>query len=59
MNFVADNIGGNTIYISLVIRVSNRYRKSNTISNLWIAQPIMIVDQINMVKLEILSNIKK
>lgn len=30
----ADNIDGSTIYTSLIIRVKNRYEKSNTIFNL-------------------------
>ncbi len=55
----ADNIDGSTIHTSLAISVKNRYRKSNTISNLWTAQYIMIVDEISMVKLEILSNMEK
>ncbi len=33
-DIVVDNIGGNTIYTSLAIGIRNRYKKSNTISNL-------------------------
>ncbi len=55
----ADNIGGSTIYTSLAIGVRNRNGKSNTISNLWTARCIMIMDEISMVELEMLSNMGK
>lgn len=55
----ADNIGGSTIHTSLTIDVKNRHRTLNAISNLWTTQDIMIVDKINMVKLEILSKMGK
>ncbi len=54
-----DNIGDSIIHTSLAISIRNKYKKSNKISNLCIAQYIMIVDKINMVELEILSNIGK
>ena len=54
-----DNIIDSTIYISFAIGVKNRYRKSNIIFNLWTAWCIMIMDEISIVKLEILSNIEK
>lgn len=59
MGAAADNIGGSTIHTSLAIGVRNRHGKSNAISNLWTARCIMIVDEISMVKLEMLSNIGK
>ncbi len=56
---VIENIGDSTIYISLTIGVRNWYGKSNTISNLWIAWYKMIVNEISIVKLEMISNMEK
>lgn len=56
---VADNIGGSTIHTSLAIIVRNRYGKSNTISNLWTAQYIIIIDKIGIIKPEMLFNMEK
>ncbi len=55
----ADNIGGSTIHTSLAIGIRNRHGKSNAISNLWTARCIMIVDEISIVELEMLSNMRK
>lgn len=54
-----DNIGINIIHTSLAIGVKNKNGKLNIIFNLWITQYIIIVNKINMVKLEIISNMKK
>ncbi len=55
----ADNIGGSTIHTSLAISIRNRHGKSNILSSLWTAQCIMIVDELSMVKMEMLSNMGK
>lgn len=53
------NIDGNIIYTSLAIGVKNMFRSSNTISKLWMAWYIIIVDEVSIVELEMLSNIRK
>lgn len=59
INAETDNIGGNTIYTSLIIRVKNRHKNSNIISNLWTAQYIIIVDKISMINPKMFFNIEK
>ncbi len=59
IGLVADNIGGSTIHTSLVIGIRNKHGKSNILSSLWTARYIMIVDKLNMVKIEMLSNVGK
>lgn len=56
---IAENIGGSIIHISVAISVKNRHGKLDLISNSLIAQYIIIVEEISMVKLEMLSNMEK
>ena len=54
-----DNISGSTIHICLDIAIRSRHGKLNTLSTLWTAQSVMTVDEINMLELEMLSNMAK
>lgn len=59
INAMVDNISDSIIYTNFFIGIKNKHRKSNAIFNLKIAQCIIIMDEMSMVKLEILSKIRK
>lgn len=55
----ADNIGSDTIYFNLGIIVCNKYKKSKKPLNINTTNFIIIINKINIVQLNILSNIGK
>ena len=59
MGTITDNIGGSTIYTSLAIHIKNKYRKLSSVFFLYTTRYILIVNEINIVKLDMLSDIIK